>query len=109
MSRYFSQDPLSERLATYFEEIYTYLVEHNVPEECLPSPWHVLRHITQCVDDDLIHDWLDAYISLESEPLEGEEEPEVTSTKITVPKRRPSYLRPLDGISGASVDSEDPE
>lgn len=104
----FDGDPQTERLASYFEELYEYLLEQGVPEECLPSPWHVLRRVTKAIDHELIREWLDAYIAVEADPEpEGEEEEEEAS--FTPQKRRvrprPSYLRALD----PQPDQEDPE
>jgi len=100
-------DPESDRLSSYFEELYAYLVEHNVPEECLPSPWHILRRVLQCVDDDLVHEWLDDYVALEADSYEeGSSDSENSSSSSTPKKRRPSYLRPLDNLSKDNEDSD---
>lgn len=98
-------DDQSRRLAGYFEELYDYLLEHGVPEECLPSPWHVLRHVTRSIDHELLQEWLDAYVAVESEgDSEEDEETEdgipVEETEVEAkPVRRrrlPPYLRALE-------------
>ena len=100
----FGEDVSTSRLASYFEELYEYLLEQGVPEECLPSPWHVLRRVTKAIDHELIHEWLDAYSAVEGE-LEDEAENddedgipvhdgEAQPRPRTRP--RPSYLRALE-------------
>ena len=120
----FGDDPVTERLACYFEELYAYLIEEGVPEDCLPSPWHVLRRVTQAIDHEKLKEWLDAYVAVEAQPEDSEtDEDDLTEDdldpedledprhKIGGPrtryaskpgssrpevKRRPSYLRALD-------------
>jgi hypothetical protein len=92
----FSDDPITERLACYFEELYAYLVEEGVPEDCLPSPWHVLRRITQAIDHDKLRGWLDAYIAVEAQTDEDDEIPEDPYHQRPTVRRRPSYLKALD-------------
>jgi len=97
----FSDDPPTERLASYFEELYEYLVEQGVPEECLPSPWHVLRRVTKAIDQELLREWLDAYSAVESE-IEDDEDDDSVQDEESQPKPRgkkrprPSYLRALE-------------
>jgi hypothetical protein len=95
----FCDDPNTERLASYFVELYDYLAERGVPEECLPNPWHVLRRVTKVIDHELVREWLDAYSDVEAEiEEEGPETPTFpprTQTRRSRP--RPSYLRALDG------------
>jgi hypothetical protein len=99
----FQGDEQTERLAGYFEELYDYLLAEGVPEDCLPSPWHVLRRVTRALDQELLREWLDAYVAVEGEEgdedEDGEEEgsqPEQPDTAAPRRKRpRPSYLRAL--------------
>ena len=81
----FSDDAPTERLASYFEELYEYLVEQGVPEECLPSPWHVLRRVTKAIDHELLREWLDAYSAVESEITEDDEEDDGIPTEDDEP------------------------
>lgn len=95
----FSDDPPTERLASYFEELYEYLVEQGVPEECLPSPWHVLRRVTKAIDHELLREWLDAYAAVEAEiedDEDDEDEPFEGSRPRGRARPRPSYLVALD-------------
>lgn len=100
----FSDDPKTERLAEYFDDLYGYLIESGVPEDRLPSPWHVLSRVVRCIDPELLREWLDAYSAVEGEPdhddepddePDDDEEPD-THGQTRPPKRRPSYLRALD-------------
>jgi hypothetical protein len=92
-------DSDSDRLASYFEEIYIQLHEAGVPEDRLPSPWHVLSHIVQCVDYAALREWIDGYSALEGEELDDREyiavETEERSLGPSMKRPRPSYLRPL--------------
>ena len=99
----FTEDPATERLASYFHELYDYLMEQGVPEECLPSPWHVLRRVVKAIDQELLREWLDAYASIEAEFNEDLDDLEEISRHHPEPKRRPSYLRALD----STPDEED--
>lgn len=105
----FSDDPQEERLASHFEELYQYLLDEGVPEECLPSPWHMLRRVVKAVDPSKIQDWLDAYADVEAdpEPYEPEEDgPEPLTAAPPRPARRSyPYLRVL----GTQKSSEDEE
>lgn len=99
----FCDDPNTERLASYFVELYDYLAERGVPEECLPNPWHVLRRVTKAIDHELVREWLDAYSEVEAEIDDEDDEdgeaptfpPSRAQTRRSRP--RPSYLRALDG------------
>lgn len=92
--------PQDEKLAAYFEEMYEYLLDEGVPEDRLPSPWHVLSRIVKCIDHDLLREWLDAYVAVEAEEVEEEEESEPPRTgPRPKPKRRPSYLRAIDNTT----------
>ena len=104
----FSDDPVTERLACYFEELYAYLLEEVVPEDCLPSPWHVLRRVTKAIDHEKLKEWLDAYVSVEAIDQDeddgenadpGDDDPDPSRERLPArrPKRRPSYLRALQG------------
>lgn len=103
----FKDEPLVEKLASYFEEIYTFLSESGVPEDRLPSPWHLLSRAVKCIDLELLRVWLDEYVRMESEPKDVEDSE--TQAARTEPKRpprhRPSYLRALD----EHVEKKDPE
>jgi hypothetical protein len=111
----FSDDAQTERLASYFEELYEYLLEMGVPEECLPSPWHVLRRVTKAIDHDLLREWLDAYASVESEADEDDDEEDDegeqrSSEAVRQRSRtrvRPSYLRALDDATQEDADQDD--
>ena len=97
----FAEDPTTKRLASYFEEIYAHFVESGVPEECLPSPWHILRHVTKAIDQDLLQDWLESYIRIEAELVEDDEEGALLEGPLPRPRRpRPSYLSVLDPEDG---------
>lgn len=109
----FTEDPPTERLASYFEELYEYLVEQGVPEECLPSPWHVLRRVVKAIDHELLREWLDAYSAVEAEieddedddaPVHSEHPSQAPSSRF-----RPSYLRALETkrVSQGGEDSDD--
>jgi hypothetical protein len=108
----FDGDPSTERLASYFEELYEYLLEQGVPEDCLPSPWHVLRRVTKAVDHELLREWLDAYVAVEGEEDpegDGDEEPSERSAPVPTPPRKrpaPSYLRALDQEIETGVETE---
>jgi len=92
--------PQDEKLASYFEEMYEYLLEEGVPEDRLPSPWHVLSRIVKCIDQELLREWLDAYVAVEAEEVEEEEDSEPPrSGPRPKPKRRPSYLRAIDSTT----------
>lgn len=94
----FAGDPDALRLASYFEELYDHLSEHGVPHECLPSPWHVLRRVTQAVDPLLLNEWLDAYVSLEGQESPAGDDGDDSDDAPSTPRRtrRPQYLRALD-------------
>ena len=98
----FADDPKTERLAEFFDDLYGYLLESNVPEDRLPSPWHVLSRVVRCIDPERLREWLDAYSAVEGENDEDDEEddPEDEDYDSHVqpkpPKRRPSYLRALE-------------
>jgi len=102
----FSDDPVTERLACYFEELYAYLIEEGVPEDCLPSPWHVLRRVTQAIDHERLRGWLDAYVAVEAQAQDDDEgdgeraDPRHPGSARPEVRRRPSYLRALeaDGV-----------
>lgn len=92
-----------ERLARHFEDIYGYLLNARVPQERLPSPWHVLSRVVKCLDNPLLKEWLDSYVELEAEPapLPVEESP---TPPRAPPKYRPGYLKALEPET-----SEDPQ
>jgi len=121
----FSDDPVTERLACYFEELYAYLIEEGVPEDCLPSPWHVLRRVTQAIDHAKLRGWLDAYVAVEAQDEDETDDPETDSKNPASHRgspgsarpdvrRRPSYLKALDPSKnvaqenvGAPLEGED--
>ena len=108
----FSDDPPTARLASYFEELYEYLLEQGVPEECLPSPWHVLRRVTRAIDHELIREWLDAYSAVEGEiddddDDEGFDEEPRGRHRPPAKRPRPSYLRALDNDDVEEDDGEE--
>ena len=86
------------KLASYFEEMYDYLMEEGVPEDRLPSPWHMLSRMVKCIDPELMRDWMDAYVAVESEVESESDEDEDEPERPQRPKmtRRPSYLRAID-------------
>lgn len=96
----FDADPQTERLASYFEDLYGYLLAQGVPEDCLPSPWHVLRRVTKAIDHELLREWLDAYVAVEADPDLASEDDDEDDEDPEPPRRRarprPSYLRALD-------------
>jgi hypothetical protein len=96
----FTDDPQTEKLASYFSEIYEFLIEEGVPEDRIPSPWHVLSRVVKCIDTELLREWLDAYVRMEAEPEEDDDEEESTASEHPTPKKpprhRPSYLRALE-------------
>lgn len=97
----FDGDEQTERLAGYFEEMYEYLLEQGVPEDCLPSPWHVLRRVTKAIDHEVLREWLDNYVAVEAENIDEDESEEGYGTPLPAPPKRrarpgPSYLRALD-------------
>ncbi|MCP3677017.1 MAG: hypothetical protein GY721_05350 [Deltaproteobacteria bacterium] len=65
-----------EKLAGYFKEIYSLLREGGVPEDRLPTPWHVMSRVVQCIDPDLLYAWLATYIDLEGEDEDEDDEDE---------------------------------
>ena len=91
-------DPSEEKLAAYFEEMYEYLLTEGVPEDRLPGPWHMLSRMVKCLDAELFREWLDAYVVVEAEVYEGEEEEEGSSVlhPRPKPKKRPNYLRAIN-------------
>jgi len=108
----FADDPKTERLAEFFDDLYGYLLESGVPEDRLPSPWHVLSRVVRCIDPELLREWLDAYSAVEGEPEDEDEdkddeeacdEDEKPHRQQRPPRRRPSYLRALE------TPREDPE
>lgn len=107
----FEEGPPSEaKLARYFEEMYEYLIEEGVPEDRLPSPWHMLSRMVKCLDTELMREWLDAYVAIEAEE-DADSEDEDADLDLSEgrgqrpkPKRRPSYLRALEA---SKEDSED--
>ena len=107
----FTDDPPTERLATYFEEIYEYLVESGVPEECLPSPWHILRRVTKAIDHELLREWLDAYAAVESEIEDDDEDDETPVFDEPRPRQRPRRPRPsyLSVLDTATEPEPEPE
>jgi len=109
----FSDDPQEERLASHFEELYQYLLDEGVPEECLPSPWHMLRRVVKAVDHAKIQDWLDAYAEVEADPesyVPEENSPEpVTAAPPRSGRRSYPYLRALDGQKSSEDQEDDDE
>lgn len=95
----FADDAKTERLAEFFDDLYGYLLESGVPEDRLPSPWHVLSRVVRCIDPELLREWLDAYSAVEADPdhvpPEDDEEDDAPRPDRP-PRRRPSYLRALD-------------
>lgn len=94
-----TSDPTEVKLASYFEEIYEALLEEGVPEDRLPTPWHMLSRMVKCLDPDLLREWIDAYVAVEAElydETEEEDEAEPGHQPRPKPKHRPSYLRALD-------------
>jgi hypothetical protein len=102
-----TDDPQTEKLASYFSEIYEFLIEEGVPEDRLPSPWHVLSRIVKCLDMDLLREWLDAYVRMEAEPEEEDDSEPAPGhpTPKRPPRHRPSYLRALEH----QVDATEPD
>jgi hypothetical protein len=102
------EESMMDRLAAHFEEIYIQLSESGVPEERLPSPWHILSHVIQCVDYALLREWIEAYIALEAEEEDDEDDEGPYTVPVSEPSRtlgpplkrsRPEYLRPLPDTS----------
>lgn len=94
-------DPSEAKLAAYFEEMYDFLLEEGVPEDRLPGPWHMLSRMVKCLDPDLFTEWLEAYVSVESEvTVESSELEEDSSSSNPQPRpkpqRRPDYLRAIE-------------
>ena len=96
----FSDDPQTERLAEFFDDLYGYLLESGVPEDRLPTPWHVLSRAVRCIDPELLREWLDAYSAVESESEPDDEDVDEDQAppaeQPEPPRRRPSYLRALE-------------
>lgn len=110
----FSDDPAAERLASYFEELYEYLLAEGVPEECLPSPWHVLRRVTKAIDHEQLREWLDAYSSVEAELDDSEDEDDDVPVHEGEPpherpKHKPPYLRALSAEPSEEDELDDTE
>lgn len=90
----FAKDEHTAKLAAYFEDMYGYLLEQGVPAERLPSPWHILSHVVDCLDAERIEQWVEAYVELEGRSRDALS-PD-TSTPVQATKRpRPAYLRAL--------------
>jgi hypothetical protein len=108
----FTQDAHTAKLAAYFEAIYTYLVDQGVPEERLPSPWHVLSHVVDCLDEERVGDWLEAYVGIEGVSPETEPEPlhavEPPAPKAPAKRPRPGYLRALTDTLTQEASKSDP-
>lgn len=107
---YFAEgDPSEARISSYFEEMYDFLLDAGVPEDRLPSPWHMLSRIVKCVDPELVREWLDLYVNMEAEMesiLSSEDDDEDDSGiedddlfEAVVPKHRPSYLKVIDSTA----------
>jgi hypothetical protein len=108
-----------EKLARYFEEMYEYLLEEGVPEDRLPSPWHMLSRMVKCIDPEIMRDWLDAYVAVETEAEGGEGDdddsdeadldlsPEPERPQRPKMKRRPSYLRAI--LNDEDDKTDDPD
>ena len=106
---YNTDDVTEERLAGYFEEIYQFLAQQHVPDDRLPSPWHILSHIIQHVDYDTFRGWLDEYVAREAEPPyddDGDEEEEEDAAASRA-RGRIRYLRPLSGTVDDGQEEED--
>lgn len=80
-----------ERLSEYFGKFYDYLTEQGVPEDRLPNPWQVLSHVLDCVDQEKLSGWLDAYSAIEGGLFDDEENDE----EYTPPRPRKDFLRAL--------------
>lgn len=103
----FTQDEQTARLAAYFEDIYGYLLEQGVPEVRLPSPWHVLSHMVDCLDGDRVAEWLEAYVGIEGHPSSQPSEPPAAAAGPSSKRPRPAYLRALsENVAKASEPSE---
>lgn len=90
---YNPDDMTEERLAGYFEEIYAYLSENYVPDDRLPSPWHILSHLIMNTDYEAMRGWLDDYVERESdEPDEDMDEFDGDDERTN---RKVSFLRPV--------------
>lgn len=98
----------SEKLSSYFDDLYETLLSHGVPEDRLPSPWHVLSRVLEAIDHDLLSEWVDAYVALESDgdpsynptnqnPEQDSNPPSSQPGPWTPPRRQPNYLRALPG------------
>lgn len=92
----FSGDENAERLASYFEEIYDYLVEAGIPHDRLPSPWHILSRAVSCVDHERLREWLDAYVAIEADVDTDDTQISGMSPPKKSSRRRPSYLQALE-------------
>lgn len=93
---------VEEKLASYFQGMYEYLLEEGVPEDRLPQPWHMLSRIVKCIDHDLLKEWLDSYVAVEAEEPGSEDTEDVDPDDEQEgpkprpkPNRRPNYLRAL--------------
>lgn len=103
----FMQDEQTARLAAYFEDIYGYLLEQGVPEVRLPSPWHVLSHMVDCLDGDRVAEWLEAYVGIEGVASDNPSELPAALSGPAPKRPRPAYLRALsDNVAKVSDPSE---
>jgi hypothetical protein len=93
-----SQDT-EELMGVYFDDIYYQLQAKGVPEERLPTVWHILSRIMDHhVNWDGLLNWVDQYAEMEHDPLlreelEAIENPAPPPQK---PRYRPSWLKVVD-------------
>jgi len=104
-------DPVEAKLAGYFEEMYEYLLDSNVPEDRLPGPWHMLSRMVKCIDPDLFREWLDAYVAIEAEEDDEDEDEDSEENRNLQPRpkprRRPDYLRAIDPVDPSEEDVQE--
>lgn len=91
----FADDENTARLAEFFEDIYEYLVEQDVPTDRLPSPWHVLSHVVGCLDEERMRHWLEAYVGLEGVVPSTRDRGRRDSPSAAPKVPRPAYLKAI--------------
>jgi hypothetical protein len=101
----FQHNEQTARLAAYFEDLYDYLLAQGVPETRLPSPWHILSHVVDCLDEERIGQWLEAYVGIEGTSNVTTENRAAPAPSAPRRVPRPAYLRAL----AESTPPSDPE